>query len=906
MRLKEAYKLNLIDEYLVVNDSIGDLLPQDLRENDNLKELFYNNVDYITGKTEEIDVPQLPAFARKDKKAKTMLYILTQPIISTNPWLFGSACKMAYHAGIFDKNGNALSYPNILVGMDQEVGGIERWHQKLFYTLRPYIYGGVSFVDTCYNFKVQKGLIVPKSDEVLKGQTEEDIIEEVIELEPTNKRLQLLRQEQDTARQQTRADQRAFDVVKEELAYKGDEKILQDEMAEWAALTAEQEQELSSQILNQRLKELREQLYRNYKRNKDKSIKRDIEIYDAEMEKLRQSQEEIDKIDSSLSKTVADQMRKLQIQKRQEEIKIELITQYKIELDNLEVQKRDRESLLESERIRQEQENRDLQEHLEMLRKQEEDEEAERLRQQEVIKRRQKKEDERVREEELRSLNVLERKRYLEQEKESRERTEAILREEEKGERRIKEFQQFEKYESKLRPPQAITGEIDELAEDPADLDIYDWDNLRDLIRKMNTGELDEIGLILPILKFCYQQGMYDEKFHPKTDEETEGEFGKIIPLGIAVRRFLIGKDGKILPDLAQYFEGGTAYVKKGSKWVRYKKDADLRGEYGDDPEIEMEPFTILNVSSKDPNPNSKATKANKQALGWLLTQLNEDYDNGIPDRPQDYDRIQHLLRYCAYYRTHNIEGYANERDFKYVPELNPYLRRAFLQTYGATPQAYKFYDQTPKLTDVEPTVRLMDESPGQLVDEEGKTEYTEEERKSLASDDSAYAFGNRGWALHKVYIKKPISYEEAYKKAQEFIKNTSKTFVKEYENKFNFRNIPKQKFSEFRGKKINDDITVFYGKLKPEYKHLGGLKPPPFFGGENMTAGQIKLYEDYEHLKPIFSMYNKMSNDEFDNLLRMNKPKVLNKYILTNSFQSKGAGNAPSYYESIINRFRN
>jgi hypothetical protein len=162
---------------------------------------------------------------------------------------------------------------------------------------------------------------------------------------------------------------------------------------------------------------------------------------------------------------------------------------------------------------------------------------------------------------------------------------------------------------------------------------------------------------------------------------------------------------------------------------------------------------------------------------------------------------------------------------------------------------------------------------------------------------------GKRKWALHKVYIKKPMSFEDAYELAHEYIKDKNKIFVKEYPNKFNFRNIPKTKFSKFRGKVINDDVTLIYGQLKPEYSHLeGSAKPPPFVGGEDMSGGQMKLREDFEYLRPLFSFQDKMSPEEFDHLLYINKPKPINKWFL-----GAGSGNEPeTYYEQLVRRFRN
>ncbi len=92
-------------------------------------------------------------------------------------------------------------------------------------------------------------------------------------------------------------------------------------------------------------------------------------------------------------------------------------------------------------------------------------------------------------------------------------------------------------------------------------------------------------------------------------------------------------------------------------------------------------------------------------------------------------------------------------------------------------------------------------------------------------------------WELHKVYISKPISLEKAKKIAKKFIKG-NKTFYKEYPEKYNFRNIPKQKFNMFRGKKLNDEITLIYGRLKPENSNLkrkkGGIKIEDLDGFES------------------------------------------------------------------------
>lgn len=68
---------------------------------------------------------------------------------------------------------------------------------------------------------------------------------------------------------------------------------------------------------------------------------------------------------------------------------------------------------------------------------------------------------------------------------------------------------------------------------------------------------------------------------------------------------------------------------------------------------------------------------------------------------------------------------------------------------------------------------------------------------------------------LQAVIIKKPMALGLARKKAQEFINNPKKRFVRETEDSYRFRNIPKGDFFDFVTKKINDDISLVLGHLK-------------------------------------------------------------------------------------------
>ena len=68
---------------------------------------------------------------------------------------------------------------------------------------------------------------------------------------------------------------------------------------------------------------------------------------------------------------------------------------------------------------------------------------------------------------------------------------------------------------------------------------------------------------------------------------------------------------------------------------------------------------------------------------------------------------------------------------------------------------------------------------------------------------------------LHAVIIHKPITLEKAREIASEFIKNKNRNFYRETKNSYRFRNLPKSRFSNFKSKKINKDITLIYGTPK-------------------------------------------------------------------------------------------
>jgi len=68
---------------------------------------------------------------------------------------------------------------------------------------------------------------------------------------------------------------------------------------------------------------------------------------------------------------------------------------------------------------------------------------------------------------------------------------------------------------------------------------------------------------------------------------------------------------------------------------------------------------------------------------------------------------------------------------------------------------------------------------------------------------------------LHSVIIRKPISIEKAREIASKYIDSKKKSFYRETNSSYRFRNKPKTLFKTFKSKKINDRVTLIYGEPK-------------------------------------------------------------------------------------------
>jgi hypothetical protein len=67
---------------------------------------------------------------------------------------------------------------------------------------------------------------------------------------------------------------------------------------------------------------------------------------------------------------------------------------------------------------------------------------------------------------------------------------------------------------------------------------------------------------------------------------------------------------------------------------------------------------------------------------------------------------------------------------------------------------------------------------------------------------------------LHAVIIRKPITLPLARKKAQEWIRNSYRRFVREDEDAYYFRNIPAKNFESIQ-KIEQDGVGLLVGRLK-------------------------------------------------------------------------------------------
>lgn len=109
-------------------------------------------------------------------------------------------------------------------------------------------------------------------------------------------------------------------------------------------------------------------------------------------------------------------------------------------------------------------------------------------------------------------------------------------------------------------------------------------------------------------------------------------------------------------------------------------------------------------------------------------------------------------------------------------------------------------------------------------------------------------------YGLQSVIIKKSVNPDDAVKMARDIIKK--KDFKKrELKNTYHFRAIAKTKFipTTFRSKKINKDITLRFGELKPEFHRLSGSGFLDYFR-KGYEYVKDKVVQGAEKVKEFFS----------------------------------------------------
>ena len=76
-------------------------------------------------------------------------------------------------------------------------------------------------------------------------------------------------------------------------------------------------------------------------------------------------------------------------------------------------------------------------------------------------------------------------------------------------------------------------------------------------------------------------------------------------------------------------------------------------------------------------------------------------------------------------------------------------------------------------------------------------------------------------WKLHAILISTKLSPAQAKSHAEQIAKHTKEEIIKmrKTDNEYRFDVMDKKMFNKFRTKKINDDIELIFGMLKPKSK---------------------------------------------------------------------------------------
>jgi hypothetical protein len=155
-------------------------------------------------------------------------------------------------------------------------------------------------------------------------------------------------------------------------------------------------------------------------------------------------------------------------------------------------------------------------------------------------------------------------------------------------------------------------------------------------------------------------------------------------------------------------------------------------------------------------------------------------------------------------------------------------------------------------------------------------------------------------YALHAVVVKKPVTKNKLNEIREHFINSREKSFMRETGQSFRIRNHSKQKFisKTFRTKKVNPNVSLIFGKLKPEWvrleehanrvRHLKGSGVLDYFKnklnqvGATVSSG-VRSVKDY--FSPKLDDYNNKSKA---NIIKYGSSPVLKMHIYRTPLSSK------------------
>lgn len=158
-------------------------------------------------------------------------------------------------------------------------------------------------------------------------------------------------------------------------------------------------------------------------------------------------------------------------------------------------------------------------------------------------------------------------------------------------------------------------------------------------------------------------------------------------------------------------------------------------------------------------------------------------------------------------------------------------------------------------------------------------------------------------YAIHSVIIKKNVPKEDAMEMAQDILKKKSK--MTELKNTYRFRNIPKTKFQDYRSKKINKNITLVFGELKPQFARLQGKGIFDYFkkGYEYVKekAGNVMdaVKEKVSNVKDAVSNYLQPKLDDYPNFTKKMLTQYGNDKVTKLTMYRKPIG---EYLNTVIN----